>query len=231
MGTYTTVAKVASLLGETLDGTTTPSESQVEDFISWAEAEIDLVTGTSYSEQTATNELYDYDKYSVFVKEPQVQQIGRVDHIYAPIKNVFKLNNGPIISMTKLETNKGTNESPNWETLTEGTDYILYKDANTVAFLRSNALPIEDWQGIRATYTYGHSTVPSNINKLATLMVAKETLKVKQNSSSFNSMDSISIETISITKSTRESVELMRQFKNDIDSLMEKIGAVNNWIV
>ncbi len=228
---YTTTDKVSAFLGETLSATTTPTSAQVEEFITRAEQEINYETGTNYTEETTTNELYDYDKHTVFHKEPQLYQIGRVDHIYAPIKNVFKLNNYPIISVTKLEVNRGTTQTADWKTLTEGTDFIVYKDEGTIALIRTDALPVEDWQSIRISYTHGHTTVPAIIERLATLMVAKEVIRAKQVTSSYTSIDSISIESISITKSTRESVELLRSIQDEIDLLMTKIGSINQWII
>lgn len=232
MVTYTTVAKVASYLGETIDATTTPSTTEVGEFIDRAEAEIDDMTGTSYQTQTATAELYDYDRYSVFVKEPVLHQVGRVDSQFTPTRNSLKLNNYPIISITSLEVNQGTHAVPNWKSLTENTDFVVYKDEGNIVFLRSDALPVEDLQGIKTTYTYGHAAVPLTVEKLCTLMAVKEVLRSKQANSSFATMDSITIETISITKSTQESVELLQSINDEIELLKKEIiGMINYWVV
>lgn len=231
MGTYTTVSKVASYLGEVIDATTTPSSSDVETFITRAEAEVDEITGTSFSTQTATAELYDYDKYAVFVKEPQLSQVGRVDHIYSPIRNVVQLNNRPLISVTSLEVNQGTVESPDWKSLTENTDFIKYCDEAVIALVRADALPVENYQSIKVTYTYGYASVPPLVEKLTTLLVVKEVLRLKQMNSSYNSMDSISIETISISKSTSESVKLLRDVQDEIDKTIALVGNTNFWVV
>lgn len=230
--TYCSVADVEAYLGETLTTSSTPTIAQVTDFIERAEKEIDDLVGTSYTTQTATNELHDFDQWSVFVKEPQLAQVGRFDNWNIPIKNVFKVNNGPIISVTSIYVNQGTTQTPDWKLLTEGTDFIVYKDEATIALIRSDALPVEDWQGIKLTYTYGHATVPLTIEKLCTLMAVKEALRVKQSSSSFQNMDDITIESISISKSTGQSVQLLRDIQSEIDKILDTIvGKINYYIV
>ncbi len=228
---YTTTDMVSAYLGETLSATTNPTSTQVEEFIERVEAEIDSITGTSYSTQTATDELYDYDKYSVFVKDPTMAQVGRIDRIYAPILNVFKLYNYPVISVTSLEVNHGTIDSQNWVSLTEDDDFALYSAEGVIAFIKSSALPTENLQSMKITYTYGYASVPPMIERLATLMVVKEVLRAKQTTSSYTNIDDISIESISISKSTSQSVQLLRSIQYEINDLLEKIGTLNYWLV
>ncbi len=232
IGNYTSTEDVSAYLGEALSADTTPTEAQVNTFITRAEAEVDEMTGTSWTSQTRTADLYDYDEYSVFVKSPQSRQVGRVDNFFAPVRNYFKLNYYPIISVTSLEVNKGSVQSANWITLTEGTDFIKYSDEGVITFISSEALPVENYQGIRITYTYGHSVVTEPIKRLATLLTVREVMRTKQTEATFVSADSISIETISISKSTRENVELMNSLQKEIDELIDKVvGRINNWIV
>lgn len=232
MVTYCTVANVEAYIGETFTTSTSPTIAMVENFIERAEKEIDALTGTSYVVNTFTNELYDYDRYSVFVKEPQIAQVGRYDYSGHPVSNVFRLNNYPIVSVTTLSVNKGTSASPSWTVLTEGTDFIKYMDEGVIAFISSNALPVEPWQGIKITYTSGHSAVPLTVEKLCTLMTVKEVLRTKQANSSFSNMDDITIESISISKSTGESVSLLDSVQKEIDKMMEGIvGSVNYTLV
>jgi len=231
MGNYITTSDINSYLGEDLSTDTTPTLTQVETYITRAESEIDEVTGTSWTTKTVTGELYDYDEYSVFVKNPTLAKVGRIDTFFTPINNQFKLNNSPIITVTSLEVNVGTATSPSWKTLTEGTEFIVYKDEGVITFISSEGLPVEKYQSIRISYTYGHSTVSELVKKLATLLVVREVMRSKQTEATFVSADSISIETISISKSSRDSVELLGSLDKEIEKLFERVGNINQWVV
>jgi len=232
MGNYISTSDVEAYLGESLSSSTTPTSTQVDTFITRAEAEVDELTGTSWTTKTRTADYYDYDEYSVFVKEPQLEQVGRVDKLSYPVRNYFKLNYYPIISVTSLEVNQGSVGSANWVTLTEGTHFIVYKDEGVIAFISSDGLPVENYQSIRITHTYGHATVSETVKRLACLLTVREVMRAKQTEATFVSADSISIETISISKSTRENVELINSIQKEIDELLDKvIGRINNWIV
>jgi protein-disulfide isomerase-like protein with CxxC motif len=63
----TTVANVAAYLQTTIDGSSTPTDTTVTQWITWAEAEIERRTGQKFESTAITNRVIDLDRYNVTV--------------------------------------------------------------------------------------------------------------------------------------------------------------------
>lgn len=160
---YTTETLIEQELGEQFDANSTPNSTAITQWINEAQAEIDLITGTSFTTNTATDEYHDFPENG----------------------SVFMTKNRPVVSVTSMAFNEnGLGYAANWVSLTEGyqNDYLLYKDTGRILIhSRSHTIPSGN-QNIKITYVWGRSAVPATIQKLATLMVVERILdqKMKQ---------------------------------------------------
>jgi len=204
--TYTTEANVEAYLGESFDETTTPSTSDIAIFIDWTDKLIQDYTGTAFESTAATDEILDSE--------------GR---------ERFKLPKRPIISVTTFEVDKaglGSSNSPDWEARTEGRtnseDFVILNDEGVLHFYRD--APSAGIQNVRVTYNYGYSSVPKDVERLATLLVVKEILKARLADNLYSSQDSISVGPINISKAGTQSTSSVRELDRDIEEAWKAVG-------
>lgn len=90
-------------------------------------------------------------------------------------QNLFFTRKTPIQSLTTFQVNKNSpNSSPNWTTLTESDYEIKVRGAiGRIEITDSADYPAAGKDQVRITYTYGESSVPADIKRLAILMTAK----------------------------------------------------------
>ena len=201
---YTTVDLVsAELKGLSITSSTTPSTSTVTNWITDAEAEIDLRTGQSWTSTLYTDEVFDYAG-----------------------NNYIKFPYSPVVSVTSLayEENGLGADSESWVSLTEGrtNDYIVYTESGE-AELIDTSIPSGS-QNIKATFIAGYSSVPTKVQRLATLMVAKRVIDATLNSSSQEEGGSVTVGNISISDPTNFSVSQVKNTKQEIDDLFSYLG-------
>lgn len=171
--TYTTAAKVAILLGvNSFSATTTasstysrPSQGEVEDFILWAEDEINQRTNHSWKAVTVTDEVYD-------VPRRYISGFWRRE---VPLY-VSHMNLNTFVSGTdKIEIWDG-NEwkdlvlTANGYTEGRGNDYWIDYGKGIIYFVDQR--PYYRENSVRLTYRYGESSVPGDIERAATLLAA-----------------------------------------------------------
>jgi len=209
---YTTIDKVsAELGGVTIDASSTPSSTTVTSWIADAKAEIDERAGLTFESATVTSasyEVHDYDG-----------------------SGVQKLNNYPIISIdsVEVEVNGLSGDSSDWQSLTEGRTsaghFITYKELGLIAFHSNNlsVQPIAGSQNMRFTYTYGYSTVPNNVEKLATLIVASRHLTTVASKTASEEGGSVSVGTISVSDPTNYANERLSQYNTDISKMFDDL--------
>jgi len=208
---YTTISDVsAELGGYVINTSSTPTSAQVEEWITESESIINEISGTSFNVNTASNEIIDYDgSGSVF------------------------LGHAPIINMTTLEfENNGIGaETENWISLLEGRtadkDYYVYNNEGEILF-HSNKVRF-GYQNLRASYTWGYETVPSNVKRLATLMTAKRVTDSIMNSSATNEGGSLSVGTISISDPSVFGLNSRKQMASEINELTKNIGKLKTF--
>lgn len=154
---YTTVAKVAALLGfpsTYFDANSTPTTSTVDSYIDMAEARIDEETGHSWRATEVSKEYL--EPKSVYLYGTGIS---------------FKLSHRKIRTLDALEIWDGSNWVDWVATKTEGRDADYWFDAdNGFVYLVSCSRVYP--RGVRVDYTYGDTTVKSSISQCATIMAA-----------------------------------------------------------
>ena len=146
---YTTNGKVANLLG-LADETVIKS-----DWIEWAEAELELRVGKSFDETIVTNEVYDGSGIDEMI-----------------------LNKYPITGVSKVEYLTAYHPIEVWEELSS-IYYRLYAKEGIVKLvpdlsgctdISSFGVGVQNW---RFNYKYGYTSVPKEVELLASLLVVE----------------------------------------------------------
>ena len=137
------------------------------------EAQIDELTGRTWDDNqgsyyTATQEYHNCDGAT----STWPDSIGSAN---VSSQSVYFTKNTPIQSVTTFQINKvsGTG-TPSWTTLTEADNQIRVKGSiGRIEITDSSNFPAAGKDNVRITYTYGSSSVPYDIKRLAILMTAK----------------------------------------------------------
>jgi len=232
---YTTKELVEAMLATTIDTTTSPTTSQIEQWIEEAESEIDVRTKTSFTPVTVTDEIYDLDKNNLYSRPYDYPSTFNGSYgvgFYPEVR--MRLNKKPLISVTSMYTNSASPiEADVWTEITEqvglGGDFRLSLPLSEVIFIQN--IPTMKPRAVKTTYIYGHSSIPYDVQRLATLLVAKNVVISKMSNSQFSSTDSITVEGISITKGTGQSVQYTNGMTNEINELYRTIGEFNSELV
>jgi hypothetical protein len=235
---YTTTTLVSAEILQTIDGSSTPTNTQVDQWIEEAEAEIDEMTASSFVSATASNSIIPFTDETTFTVPTTNYYTGnvRADSGLNPTQNAFFLQDEcgiqrrPIISITNLCSNQSSScgtEADNWATLTEqtgsGGDFIVDCRTGRITLMRCRPYRLHP-RGIKTTFVYGYSaTVPELIKTLATKMIARRVLKAKIDSSNFLQVDNISLETMSVSKNTQQMVTYLKSLDDEIERLKEKV--------
>ena len=159
---YATITDIEAEMGMEYDETTTPKQTEIEEWISQAETHIDLRLQTSFTTNTVTNEYHDFQDQQGWIK----------------------LDNTPVISVTTVQYNeKGLGETASWVELTDGyeNDFLVYEDKGVIRFHSLNKRIPNGKKNLRVTYDWGRSTVPGDITWLTTLLVKERILSTKMN--------------------------------------------------
>ncbi len=131
----------------------------------------------------------------------------------------------PIITITLLQYNKLDEFNPDWEDL----DYAIIDSGYGEVSLYQ---PVQGNKSLKVTYTYGYSTIPKQIETLATLMCALEVLKKVVHTKALEDDSSdISLGGINITNGFKNSLELIRMTKRDINELFSLYLGTNSNVV
>lgn len=192
---------------------TFPSLSAVNRFIEEESAWLDRLTNDVFSANVVTSEYFDYDG-----------------------SGLFRFPKHDVRSIQKFEYNcSARGITPSWIELEEGHDknFLLYSDEGEVEFVIganvSNFLgkPMAGKKKFRISYTYGVSTTPSDVVKLATLLVTKRILTTLNNSQANTGGGSVSVGTIRITEPGNYSINYYKSMNEDIDLLVKNLGGSN----
>ena len=153
---YFTVIDFYDFLGYDTTESDLPKATQVVSIGRSVESEIDNICNRKFDSNTATNEYHD--------------GLGSSGYEYF-------LDNLPIISITTLSTTQNDEDtdsaSVTWDSLTADDDYFLDSNTGKISITDDTYNPIKGRNRLKCTYTYGASTVPQDIKKVAILMTAK----------------------------------------------------------
>jgi hypothetical protein len=203
---YTTVAAVSEELnGMTINSTTVPSSTTVTTWINQASAQIDLRTGKVWESTVASSILFDSNG-----------------------TRYFRFPESPVISIStfEYEENGLGSDDDSWVSLTEGRndDYILYVMDGEVEFTGRRTTPPAGKQNIRVSYTYGYSTTPVYIQRLATLLVSSRVIETIINDSASEGGGNVTVGNISITDPGTFSVTYLKGLTQEINDIFGDIG-------
>lgn len=240
--TDTSYCTIQDVLDELGDKTTSDiSYERIRKIILRAEAEIDERTESSFKSNTETDEVYDFDQYTGWKSPTQLRSFSsdlttssRTDYWNTPYNDRLRLNNRPVLSITSLYKNENSQSSTdNWTLLTEqtgsGGDFIVNYDTGSVTFV-ANA-PGVGVRKIKVSYTWGRSSVPKTVERLTILLSVRDVLMSKGHASQFDSVDSISLEGISISKGISNSIGYYTWLIEEIERLWRVVGDMCSWSV
>lgn len=145
---YTTRAAVEAYLQTSFDSTTTPTDTEVDQWVDDVDSEIDNLTARKWSATTETDEIYDvaYDRILV--------------------------NKYPLISVSDIYVNTGTEFEPTWETFASQ-NILYYTKGDYIIF----QYPLTGKRKVRVTYTHGVSAPTASVKHLATLLVCERIIR------------------------------------------------------
>lgn len=210
---YTNIADVAAELGGvTINGSSTPTASQVQSWIEDATKEVEEITGRVWASTSVTSDSYEYIDYD---------GSGRM-----------RLKKTPIISVDSVEyDSEGLGAaSTTWSTLTEGRttseDFIVYPEEGLIVLHASSTSRqlSSGKRNVRVTYTHGYNIVPRHIKRLTTLMVARRYIATVANKTGSDEGGSVSVGTISVSDPNNYVHNHLRQVQSDLDYYLEKVA-------
>lgn len=232
--TDTTYCQIQDVLDELGDKSTSDiSYERVRKIILRAESEIDERSGTSWKVNTATDEIHDFNLYTSYKSPEQLtgystdMLVGtRNDHWNSQWNDRFKVEHTPIISVTSLYKNYAASSSADsWTELTEqegsGGDFLVNTDTGIITFIKN--VPSTGARRIKLTYTYGASSVPKVVERLAILLSVKDVLMSKSNDAQFTPV-SLSVDGFSTSSSLSSSVTYFNWLVKEIDNLWKHVG-------
>jgi hypothetical protein len=104
----------------------------------------------------------------------------------------------------------------------DSSKYYFYPDEGEVEF--SGTYPTSGKQNIIATYGYGYTSTPLEIQRLATLMVAKRCISTMANSQSNTEGGSVQVGTISVSDPSSYSLTYIKNLNQEINDLFSQLG-------
>ena len=84
-------------------------------------------------------------------------------------RDTVVLKNYPILSVTSIKHNVGTQAEPQWYTI-DPINYVVYKSEGKIAI---GGGVVRGYQNLEVVYEAGYSTVPEDVEMVATQLVAK----------------------------------------------------------
>lgn len=191
-------------------GATEPSLTTVNNWIDEATAEIELATGEIFSSSIVSSEYVDYDG-----------------------SGVLQLPKFPLISVDEIRYNRNshTTSSTDWVTLSEGMGehYLVYLDYGEIEFIggNSNATPITPKAGkqrLCLTYTHGRNSTPLEIQRWATLSVAKRAISSLLHSQANSEGGEVSVGPITVKDPSNFGLNHIKSINTELDRIISGAG-------
>jgi hypothetical protein len=216
---YTTISNVCAELGITVASLTSssiPSSTDVTAWINEAGAEIETYSGRVWASTvvpTTAFEVYDYSGDGVLLLEHR-----------------------PVLSITQLLTNTAPlGSDASWVELTEGrgstNSFELYNEQGMLRF-HGNSNGTKPYAGsrtIKVAYSYGYSTTPLLVQRLATMIVAERYITTFSNASAGQLGGTISVGPISVSDSTSFSINRLVNIRQEKQRLFDLLGRVKTF--
>jgi len=200
---YITEADLESYLGETFDTTSVPTSAEVTEIIARTQAKIDTFTRTSFEATTESAQILDSDG---------LQR--------------FRMPRMPLISVSSFEIDVGgLGNTTDWEARTEGRqteDFVVLKEEGILYFHRN--VPRAGVQNCRATYVYGYSTVPKEVENLALLLCTQAIVRSRLADNVYSSQDSITVGPITISKAGSNTIKGLEEFNTQVNEAWKEVG-------
>ncbi len=212
MNMYTTLENVqAEIRAENaFDNNTLPSSQDVERYIEEASKVIDLRTGMTFGSTVVSSEYFDYNNAD----------------------EIFRFPKKPIISIQSIEYNQnGSGMEPSWITLESGYDknYLLYNEEGEVQFIygvnaTNKVTPQSGYKRLRISYTHGYTVIPSEIQMLCTLLVAKRVIQTLVTSQGNTEGGEVQVGVIRVSDPSNFSISTLKNMNEEIEKLYSDIG-------
>lgn len=199
---YTTTDRVAQRARATIDASSTPSDTTVDEIISEAEELINKYSGTEFTDANAfSNELYDHNG-----------------------QNFITLKHTPIQTVTSVEY---SNDGGNTWTSLSSSDYYLDEQYGRIErdMINGSEWPVKGFRNVRITGTWGYSSVPLDIRKLATDLAAVEVLATALRSSANEEGGSVKVGPLEVKDPTSFSIDAVKSLKDDAYERLDKLSS------
>jgi len=199
---YTDLTKVsAELNGLSIVSSTIPSSTSVDLWIEEASAEIESKTNRVFSSVS-------FDEYIDYKGGDEI-----------------RISYTPILSLSSVSyDDQGLGNAANWTLLTEGqaNDYIYY-DKEGVIKLIEHDIP-NGFKNVRVQGYYGTSSTPLDVQKLATLLVAKRVIGTIVQGQSTDEGGEITVDVITIKDPSTFSLSNLNRINTEIDNLYSNLS-------
>lgn len=204
---YSSIDLVSAYLGGvTIDASSAVTSTEVSDWLDWADAEIDKITGSKFVTGSVTTSNYEYHDYD------------GSGYLY--------VNKRPLISVTEVSYYDPSTDT--WSALSEGRtnsdDFIVYEDLGKLVFHGDH--PYTSVKGTRVAYTYGYASTPNVVKELATALVSKKWLQAVSMKDVNDSPSDISVGSISLSGSDKSS-EIIIKINERIEELKKLVGVLD----
>lgn len=209
--TYTTTAFVKDEIRATSDFSTdtVPTLEAVKRYIDEASKEIEVHSNMVFGQTTQSSQVLDYDG-----------------------SGILRLPRLPIVTLSELLYNSNSEGvAASWVTLQSGIDknYITYDDEGEVVFVNginatNKITPKAGKQKFTVSYDSGYASIPFEVQRLATLIVAKRVIMTLASSQSNSEGGDIQIGTIKVSDPSNYSINYIDSLNKEIDRLYKSIG-------
>ncbi len=218
------------------------SDARIENNILRAEAEIDLRTKTSWKSNAVADEFYDTNEETMWTSPERGLGISasgrsRNDDGFGYNIDTVKIRQRPILNVTSLsKNNAATTESDSFTTLTEqsgsGGDFIVSTKYGTITFVNDKPFYGKK-RAFKVSYNWGLDRTATDNNtlrkmalvrELCVLLSVRQIVTMKGTTSQFSSIDSISLESIAITKNIAQTTTYLRWINEKVEQLYGILG-------
>ena len=184
---------------------TSPTSEKIQMWIEGAEAELDALTKTRWDTHTVTDEMLEINNST----------------------NIIYTSKSPIVSITSISRNTGSEFSQSWSLINSSKYKIL--NLNTGKILMDSYY----WEprSLKATYVAGYATIPTLVKELALLLVNKRYIDNKLKQSAVDT-SVISVASIRIMDNSSQTLRyrlegLDKEIKDKLALLSKSLKAKN----